>query len=169
MKYKEVEGDLISFALSGSFDVVAQGNNCFCVQGAGLAPQFVKTFNTDHYSLEDNMFRGDINKLGQIDYMWVDPKTKDHSYNKSGLHTLAVVNCYTQYGFGRNHEGGTEIPLDYHALALCLKKLNHEFKGMKIGLPYVIGCGLAGGNKMIVIEMIKDLLKDCYVTMVKLP
>ena len=47
--YSEVEGDLVALALAGTFEVVAQGNNCFCVQGAGLAPQFVKAFGTDTF------------------------------------------------------------------------------------------------------------------------
>jgi hypothetical protein len=32
--------------------------------------------------------------------------------------------------------------LDYEALALCLRKINHTFKGKHVGLPQ-IGCGIA--------------------------
>ena len=32
---------------------------------------------------------------------------------------------------------------DYEAFTLCMRKINHQFKGKHIGLP-LIGCGLAG-------------------------
>jgi len=78
---------------------------------------------------------------------------------------LTIVNAYTQYGFGANHEGGIEKPLDYSALILCFKKMNHLFKGKHIGLPW-IGCGLAGGEKEYVKQCMVDHLKDCEVTIV---
>ena len=156
MKYQEVQGDLIQLALSSSFDVIAQGNNCFCVQGAGLAPQMVKAFHTDKFPKEQEEFKGDINKLGTIDW-------------KEFRSGLFVVNAYTQYGFGRNHENGTAIPLDYNALTLCLRKMNHIFKGKHIGLPGLIGCGLAGGDPERVKKIIKTELIDCEVTIVYLP
>ena len=46
--------------------------------------------------------------------------------------------------FNGNHPNGVSKPLDYEALTLCLRKINHIFKGKHIGLP-LIGCGLAGG------------------------
>ena len=61
--YREVEGNLITMALEGCFDVIAQGNNCFCTQGAGIAPQMVEAFGTDTFPLERLRYRGNINKL----------------------------------------------------------------------------------------------------------
>ena len=78
---------------------------------------------------------------------------------------LTIVNAYTQYGFGRNHSNGTQIPLDYEALTLCMRKINHNFKGKHIGLPQ-IGCGLAGGDWLRVKSIIQTELKDCNVTVV---
>lgn len=40
---------------------------------------------------------------------------------------------------------------------------------MHIGLPGVIGCGLAGGNERIVKDILRKELKDCNVTLVYLP
>ena len=50
MKY--INGDIIKLALTGEYDVVAHGCNCFCRQKSGLAPQMVKAFKTDKFPLE---------------------------------------------------------------------------------------------------------------------
>lgn len=60
---------------------------------------------------------------------------------------------------------GVKNPLDYEALTLCMRKINHTFVGKKIGLPK-IGSNLAGGDWNIIKEIIKKELKDCDVTVV---
>jgi O-acetyl-ADP-ribose deacetylase (regulator of RNase III) len=160
--YKEVNGDLIELARSNNFDVICHGCNCFCVQGSGLAPFMVRAFGTDKFPMEDERLKGDINKLGQIDY-------ETFYYTKPPMRaitaTFVVVNAYTQYGFGRNHPSGTAVPLDYSALTLCMTKINHIFSGKHIGLPQ-IGCGLAGGDWRTVRQIIQCELRDCEVTVV---
>lgn len=141
MKYNEIKGDLIELACAGSFDVIAHGVNCFCVMGAGLAPQMKKKFFCDKFDLEKYGEEGNINKLGQIDYKSVLVKNGDiiTAWAHNSFPTwkkIDVVNAYTQYEPGPN--------LDYEALTLCLHKMNHVFKGKHIGLP-LIGCGIAGG------------------------
>ena len=210
MKYQEVKGNLIEHALSGSFDVIAHGCNCFCVQGAGIAKQMSKTFltNTGEYHWfykENKLFVGDIIKLGTIEYenffviKYLENITNTvlnhgtcvmRNYESGGAFSkdytiikenLSVVNAYTQYQPGAN--------LDYEALTLCLRKINHIFKGKHIGLPK-LGCGIAGGiwdldeyliasgtdfvkwknhkNKGFndVKTIIQEELKDCNVTIV---
>jgi len=155
MSYREVQGNLITLAQEGEFDLIAHGCNCFCTMGAGLAPQMAKAFGCDKFPLEHVDYRGDINKLGQIDV--------------GGFRYLGndffVVNCYSQYGFGANHEEGKVAPLDYEALILCLRKIGHIFKGKHIGLPQ-IGCHLAGGDWEVVKEIIKKELSKCDITIV---
>lgn len=167
MIYKEIKGDLIKLAKEGKFDVIAHGCNCQCVMGAGIAPKMVKAFGCDKFQLEKFKYKGDIKKLGQIDYGIKIIKDKK----------LYVVNAYTQFMYGKNHENGDNKPLDYQALTLCMRKINTEFKGMHIGLP-LIGCGLAGGvwdNTLIesdnkpnkdVRTIIIEELKDCDVTII---
>lgn len=159
MKYQEIEGDLIQLALQGNFDVIAHGCNCQCVMGAGLAPQMAKAFSCNEFPLESEEFKGDINKLGMIDYEYYRPNFPDTK------HSVAIVNCYTQFMYGTNHIDGVSKPLDYEALTLCMRKINHIFKGKHIGLPK-IGCGLAGGDWNVVKEIIKNELKDCKITIV---
>jgi len=163
-RYKEVEGDLIKLALKGDFDVIAHGCNCFCTMGAGIAPKMAKAFECDKNELEHKSFKGDINKLGQIDF---NVKTLTGGTDEFNFFEfdLTIVNCYSQYNYGLNHADGKSKPLDYEALQLCFRKINQKFVGKKIGLPK-IGCGLAGGNWAIVRKLIKAELADCDVTVV---
>jgi len=165
--YEEIEGDLIKLAKSGVFDVIAHGCNCRCKMGAGIAPQMAKAFGCDRFEMEH--YTG-IEKLGNIDYetfvlgenaIW----SLEDAKNNRNEPELAVVNAYTQYNYGRNHEDGDEIPFSYEAFTLCMRKINYVFNGKHIGLPR-IGAGLAGGDWKIIKAIIQKELKDCRVTIV---
>lgn len=160
--YKEVEGNLITLAKQGKFDVVIHGANCFCTMGAGIAPLMAMAFGCDSFPMEHEDYTGDINKLGTIDY-----QIQHYPDSSNFLEGFYVVNAYTQYGFGKNHKNGSAIPLDYEALTLCMRKVNHIFKGKKVGLP-AIGCGLAGGSWDIVSKIIQKELVDCDVEVILL-
>lgn len=163
----KIKGDLIALAKKGEFDVIAHGCNCFCKQKSGIAKQMVEYFQTNYYNgtdcgipfeefaLENPYTEGDINKLGQIEW--------EHRVVPSGKH-LYVVNCYTQYRYGKDPK---TVYLDYEALALCMRKINHVFKGQHLGIPK-IGCGLAGGNWEVVEQILINTLKDIKVTVVEL-
>ena len=153
--YNEIEGDLIKLALEGTFDVIAHGCNCFCTMGAGIAPQMAKAFGCDKYPLENELHRGEINKLGHINYDWINKTPNDITIPRP----LYIVNAYTQYYYGGKN------PIDYEALTLCMRKINHIFKGKHIGLPK-IGAGLAGGDWDKIKLIIQTELKDCNVTVV---
>lgn len=154
--YKEIVGNLITLAKQGEFDVIAHGCNCFCTMGAGIAPQMAMAFYCDEFPLEGDEWSGDINKLGQIDWEeFLIDEDKE----------LIVVNAYTQYGFGRNHKNGTIAPVDYEAITLCMRKMNHVFQGKHIGLPQ-IGAGLAGGDWERIKNIIQTELYNCDVTVV---
>lgn len=146
-QYREIEGDLITLAKAGEFDVIAHGCNCQCRMGAGIAPLMAKAFGCDKYVMENKSMQGEFRKMGNIDY---------DIYHRD-LDPLFVVNAYTQFQPGPN--------LDIEALILCMRKINYVFRGKHIGLPK-IGCGLAGGDWSVVSFHIKRELKDCQVTVV---
>lgn len=158
--YNEIDGNLITLAKKGEFDVITHGCNCFCVMGAGIAPQMAKAFGCDQarglFKWEAKEFEGDINKLGNIEY---------YPMNIGPAKTVIVVNSYTQYHYGLNHIDGLAKPLDYEALTLCLKKINFHFKGKKIGLPK-IGAGLAGGDWNRIKKIIQTELRSCEIFVV---
>jgi len=151
--YSEIDGDLITLAQTGHFDVIAHGCNCFCTMGAGIAPQMAKAFGADQMLLEKPKHSGDINKLGQIDSRYIPSKR------------LTIVNAYTQYGFRIKGSNESYTALDYEALILCMRKMNRLFHGKKIGLPQ-IGCGLAGGDWEKVKAIIQAELTDCEIIIV---
>lgn len=162
MEYKTVKGNLITLAQDGEFDVIAHGCNCWNMMGAGIASAMKQFFSCREFFLEKPHQKGDMNKLGQIDFETVNRRTgliiRDWDSLEALNEGIVVVNAYTQYQGGAN--------LDYEALALCLKKMNHEFKGKHIGLP-MIGCGIAGGSWSIVSKLIQGHLYDCDVTIVE--
>lgn len=157
--YKEIKGDLIELALKGKFDVIAHGCNCFCTMKSGIAPKMDKAFYCSEYKYEESQYKGDINKLGSVDFETFEVKDSNNLYLD-----LTIVNAYTQYYYGQNSPN-CKTPLDYSALRLCLRKMNHIFAGKHIGLPK-IGCGLAGGEWVAVKEIIQTEIVDCNVTIV---
>lgn len=175
--YKEINGNLITLTKEGKFDVISHGCNCFSTMGAGIAPQMAREFGCDIYQLE--LIGKNYDKLGRIDYQLNSIMEKDGEHriynpmiNKLNFSLdgwtlkkdVYVVNSYTQFSYGKNHNDGVLNPLDYEALTLCMRKINHEFKGKHIGLPR-IGAGL-GGDWNKIKKIIQTELKDCDVTVV---
>jgi len=166
--YNEIEGNIITLALEGKFNVIAHGCNCLSAMGAGLAPQMARAFGCNRFEME---LKGpDVNKLGNIDYQKFVIGEKavwslEDADNKKNEPEITVVNAYTQYKYGRNHSDGVSRPIDYEALALCMRKMNTIFKGLHIGLPQ-IGAGLAGGDWNRIKGIIIEELSDCRVTVV---
>lgn len=163
-KYIEIKRNLITSALNGDFDVITHGCNCQSAMKSGIAPLMAKHFYCDKYKME--LLGVDINKLGNIDYETIvlgkntTWRLNDYKNNQNEKEII-VVNSYTQFD---TKDYKTKVNLDYEALTICLRKINNKFKGLKIGLPGLIGCGLAGGDEKIVKEIIKKELSDCYVT-----
>ena len=149
---KEITGNLITLVQEGNFDIIVHGCNCFNTMGAGIAKE-IKERLTDAWKIDQTTKSGDINKLGNFTFVHYPE--------------FLVFNCYTQYRYGKNHDDGDEKPIDYEAITLCLRKINHLYPGKRIGLP-LIGCGLAGGDWNIVKKIIEKELKDMDVTIVKL-
>jgi O-acetyl-ADP-ribose deacetylase (regulator of RNase III) len=120
--------------------------------GAGIAKE-IKERIPEACEADQKTLRGDIKKLGNFVGVRVNG--------------IIVLNCYTQFRYGKNHEDGNKKPVDYEAITLCLRKINHILPGKSIGLP-LIGCGLAGGDWTIVEKIIEKELKDMVVTIVRL-
>lgn len=157
---RHLNGDLIKLALDGEFDVITHGCNCFCTMGAGIAVPMKEIFGCDKFPMEHPKYRGDINKLGIIDWksQWINPGTESQR-------KLVIINSYTQYYYGRNHKDGVSNPADYDAIRLCMRKINHIFPGKTIGLP-LIGSGLAGGKWSVIESIIENELKDMNIIIV---
>lgn len=143
---KYVDGDLVRDA--DQFDVIAQGCNCFCVMGAGLAPQ-IKHKWPEAFAVDCATVAGDRNKLGTI----------THTENTTPI----VVNIYSQYDTRGRSMG--RMDLDYTALRSGLRAMKEKFTGKKFGLPR-IGSDLAGGDWNIIERIIQEELNGEDVTVV---
>lgn len=153
---KEIEGDLIEMALDGHFDVIAHGCNCFNTMNSGIVKS-MRRYWASIYVADWETLKGDYNKLGTFSIASGDIRTGDIRNSDR----ILILNCYTQYEYGTD-----KINVNYDAIRMCMDKINHMYKGKKIGLP-LIGCGLAGGDWKIVREIIKNRLTDVDVTIVK--
>jgi O-acetyl-ADP-ribose deacetylase (regulator of RNase III) len=145
---KYVDGDLLKLADEDNFDVIAQGCNCFCVMGSGIAPQ-IKAKYPDAYTADCATTKGDKNKLGTISYT---EKTKP-----------IVVNIYSQFDINGRKQG--KMDLDYDALRSGLKAMKTKFSGKRFGINK-IGSGLAGGDWTIIEKIIEEEMRGEYVTIV---
>ena len=142
-KMQIVKGDLIDLAKAGEFDIITHSCNCFCRMKRGIAPLMAAAFGCDSYPMESAEYIGYRSKLGQIDYRYLDQ------------YKLRVVNSYMQYHWRTPSRYG--FPFDYDACRSCLQVIVRRFSHLgrlRFGVPW-IGCGLAGGDKAIVRDILE--------------
>ena len=113
-------------------------------------------------------------------YSWAPPeKMMQHSappFKLGNIQTVqveqdvAVCNMLAQKGL---RASDNLVPLNYTALVSCLKELKTTAKKVhaSVHMPYVIGCGLGGGNDSVVLKIIEEVFEDSNVEvfMYKLP
>lgn len=139
------KGNLIKTALEnpGTIDVIVHGCNCFCTMGSGFAKQVVEFF-PEAYEADKMTKSGDKRKLGTYSFYKYSIDNKP----------LTIVNAYTQYNYGRDG-----CLFNYSSFEKLVKQFNEDFKGLTVGMPW-IGCGLAGGDKSKVLEILQKNVKS---------
>lgn len=163
-----IKGNLITLAQDYTYTEIAHGCNCFCVMGAGIAPQIAKAF-PEAEAADNATVRGDMSKLGTYSYADIED---DHINN-----TFTVYNLYTQYGTGGRRKGEPDI--DYLALRMAFGKLNEDVKSILesgyydemertqvLGIP-MIGAGLAGGDWETIKNLINQATPDVNIEVVE--
>jgi O-acetyl-ADP-ribose deacetylase (regulator of RNase III) len=138
---KHAKGNLLDLAEAGAFDIVVQGCNCFNTMGGGIAREIRERYPMAA-AVDMETTRGDYTKLGN----WTECDAGEKN-------RFTVINAYTQYDMSK----GTDV-FEYTAFQLILEKLAFVFPGKRFGLPY-IGCGLAGGEKETIVDMIEVFAK----------
>lgn len=140
---KIVKGDLIQLALSGNFDLIIHGCNCFCSMGKGIAlsikNEFPEAFQADQVTIY-----GRREKLGMY----------SHATVMRNGHVIVIINAYTQY-----HWRGKGDKVDYQATEAVFRLIKRDFPGLSIGYP-LIGAGLAGGDWQKISGIIDSCLVD---------
>jgi O-acetyl-ADP-ribose deacetylase (regulator of RNase III) len=143
---KVIQGDLVELALTGNFDVILHGCNCYCTMGAGIARTIRETF-PEVYTADCQTKYGDPKKLGTISAAEVQVLAPDLVNNQP----LTVVNAYTQFRFGPG------LQVDYEAIRSTLKQVKQRFTGLRIGYPK-IGAGLGGGDWEVISAIFEEEL-----------
>ncbi len=145
-----LKGNLIEFALSGRFDVIVHGCNCFCTMGAGIAKSIRDNF-PEAYQADLKTPLGDRKKLGT--YSLADINRNDKVFT--------IINGYTQYEFS-----GHGPLVDYVAVKNLFARIKKNFGHKRIGYPK-IGAGLAKGDWEVISGIINTELQGEDHTLIK--
>lgn len=145
---KHICGDIF---LSNA-DVILHQVNCQGVMGSGVAKQVKEKYPVvfNYYKSwcdNPNIKQG---LLGQIQTVYTDDSEKQ-----------AIVNLFAQDRYGYDGKCYTS----YEALKSCLIKVNEQFKGKSVAIPYLMACHRGGGDWSVVSKMIEETLTDCDVTL----
>jgi O-acetyl-ADP-ribose deacetylase (regulator of RNase III) len=139
-----VKGDLLELADKGEFDVIVHGCNCFNTMKSGIAGAIAKRYSTT-IMVDHQTINGDYEKLGT----WTE------CFGLTSTMPVArfrIINAYTQYNYSRNKD-----VFEYLAFELILQKLAYMYPKERFGFP-LIGCGLAGGDKPRIMNLIEHNL-----------
>ena len=137
--------------LNANEDIIVQQVNCMGVMGAGLAKQirtkYPQVYNEYVSFVQEH---GSANVLGKC--------------NLVKLTNKYVCNIFGQFGYGTSKQ-----QTNYNALRTALTTLcrNASKHNKSIAIPYGLGCGLAGGDWNIVLDIITQVFSDYSVTIYK--
>lgn len=155
-----VKGNLINLALSGKYQAIAHGCNCYNTMGAGIAPQIAQAW-VGAYEADQATVSGSVDKLG-----------KYTMYHDTELDVI-VFNLYTQYSFGsKPNTHDVDYPAIYHSFKLLnslLPSINRNKENVdkrKVGIP-LIGAGLAGGHWQAIQTLINLATPDIEMEVVE--
>lgn len=160
---RTVEGNIIKIAKEGNHRYIVQGNNCFSIQGAGLAPQMCKAFKGLYEADKDYIVPEGEERLGKFSYVL--------STCENGK-VIQACNMYTQYRAGFSPDGYSIV--SYEGIFEGFKLLNeravdqYTVGGVEptVLIPK-IGCGLAQGNWDMVRCLIDEATPDLDITYVE--
>lgn len=147
-----LEGDV----LNSPFQLIAHQVNCRGVMGAGLAKQIRQKYPKLYKDYKEYCDRGA--NLGDC----ICNFTSDGHY---------ILNIFAQYDYGRDKKY-----TNYEAMYQAFKKGIQEFRfdaceartvaQLTIAIPYMIGCGLAGGDWGEVKIVLETIEKECNVVFI---
>lgn len=157
-----IEGNLVDPPLG--INVIAHQANINCTFGAGVALAIKKAL-PQAYEADLEAGRKAQNNLG-----WF---SKAICQRESGQKIL-VYNLYAQ---SLKNDSLVGVPTSYDAIISALIKMGEDLKQydknkIKIGLPYMMGCALGGGNFEVYSKIVEEFLVkkiDSSVYFVRLP
>ena len=149
---KEMCGDLLK---QPNIDIIAHQTNCMGIMGAGIAKQIkVQLLTAQEYDKYVNYCKQNgEDALGKTQLL-------------EAPDGRIIANC-----FGENIPTGKGLDTDYNALMHSLARVRNYARAehLKVGVPGLMGCGLAGGDWRIVRDVLyklfnteEDNLTICY-------
>lgn len=135
----QIERDLFE---SGA-DIILHQVNCMGVMGSGVAKQVRERYPWVFAEYRDMYYRNRScvsALLGRTQYVYID---EDHM----------IGNLFAQCLYGYDGKRYT----DYNALKSCLIRVEKEFSGKVIAVPYLMGCHRGGGDWSVVEKMIHEI------------
>lgn len=152
---KYFDGDL----LKSDCNVICHQVNTLGVMGAGIALQIKNEYSGCFQKYKEicDYFKDEQDKLIGRVLLW-----EDNILDIPSVSVKLIANFFSQIGLGRN------VQTDYKAFRACCKELKGDLKyyfpitvdTFKIGFPYKIGCGLAGGDWNIIKQIIEEEFAD---------
>ena len=126
--------------------------NCFGIMGAGVALQIAKKYpNVEDVYKDFVRINGRTKSLGRALLVRTSLKTK-----------IYVCNIFGQVSTG----GGLQT--NYEAVDVAFKEARGYIQpDQKLYFPYLMGCGLAGGDPKIYHKLIEANFKDFDITLCK--
>lgn len=147
---KIIEGDIFETDLC---DVIVHQANLYHTFGAGIAAEIAKRF-PEAFEADKLTQYGDVSKLGTYSYAVV---VSPHP------HPLRfIINLYSQRDLG-GARGHCNTSYDAMVKGLLTLRAALEKHKWNLGIPYLMGCGLAGGNWRIVESIIRSIFEDSCV------
>lgn len=126
--------------LESDCTVIMHQANCFSTMGAGIAKQIAKKYPDAEKS--DKMFN-------------LPPKERLGNFSASTTKGVTVINLYGQYHYGRGKQ------TNYTALEMAINifftiaPAEESIDLTKVGVPFNMGCGLAGGDWNKALEILE--------------
>lgn len=153
---KIVNGDL----LQSNLPLIAHQTNCLGVMGAGIAKTIKNKWNSVYtqYANYCKIFKYSKKLLGKCQLCI----TGDEPIN-------LVANLFGEYSFTESVAPYENRHTDYDALKealLDLKACCENYNIKELGIPYKLGCGLAGGDwDGVVFPILQEIFNDNTVTL----
>ena len=148
---KIVDGDL----LKSNLPLIAHQTNCLGVMGAGIAKSIKNKWNIVYTQYANFCKNLEYSKklLGKCQIC-----------TTGWFPTKYVANLFGEYSFTESVAPYENRHTDYNALKKALLKLKafcEDEEVIEVGIPYKLGCGLAGGDwDGVVYPMLKELFAN---------
>lgn len=146
------DGDL----LKSNCNIICHQVNTLGVMGAGIALQIKNEYPRCFQKYKEicNYFKDKQDELIGRVLLWED--------EIPSIPIKLIANFFSQIGLG------WDVQTDYDAFRKCCKEVKAKLKywfpitldSFKIGFPYKIGCGLAGGDWNIIKQIIEEEFTD---------